>query len=391
MAKNLAQNFTNNESAEVFNKTALEHPVASNVTNLAPRPKVFGKLLNRPKKTDQKFITEIPDAVLYGPIAKNRKSWPEVLHELGWTTINELNYQSHRNKAEQAGRPIPPRFDAANETDFKGRPFPRPKAPVRSEKAAAVQCNDADDQGVGQMQVDASHQDALEKQSAQEVFADELEAEELDLSERTLPTVYPTAAFGAHANAVRAIASHLQVAESMVGSILLVIVAALAQAFIGVSAYAGGRGISVSLFLMIIAESGERKSSTIEVMLRPVLAILRKATDQRQQLVLGDPTVDGTIIGLIRRCPVQLLLAPLRRHTDFRVFRGSDQPSSRQGIRVRRRPPSECRDRCARNHCNRLSFQRFCDATGAGKPLHLRQARVEDGQSHAFAHRSSTK
>jgi hypothetical protein len=220
MAKNVAQTFTNDESAEVVNKTALEHPVASNVINLVPRPKVFGKLLNRPKKTD------------------------------------------------------------------------------------------ADDQGASQAQADASQQDALEEQSAQEVFADELGAEELDLSGRTLPTDYPTAAFGAHANAVRAIASHQQVSESMVGSILLVIVAALAQAFVGVSLRRGARGNPVSIFLMLIAESGERKSSTIESLLRPVLAILRKATDQRQQLVLGDPTVDGTIIGLIRRCPAQLLLAP---------------------------------------------------------------------------------
>lgn len=276
-----------------------------------------------PKKTDQQFTSQISDATLYGPIdPKNPDSWPEQLRECRWSWLKEHAYQKRRKMAEQKGEPIPPRFDPSSGTDFRGKPIPKLEPAVISKAieqqaettspkmTVVVFSKHADDEYVGQVLGNEFPYDVPEKQCTDENYISEREIEELDLSGQKLPSTYPTSAFGQHAMAVRAIASHLQVAESMIGSILVVIVAALAQAFVGVSAYAGARGIPVSIFLMLIAESGERKSSTIEALLRLVLAILRKATDQRRQLILGDPTVDGTIIGLIRRCPAQLLLAP---------------------------------------------------------------------------------
>lgn len=335
MATNVAQTFIHNESVEDPQATA---------SDSGPAP----------------ASNRIPDAILYGPIdASDPHSLHEELRRRRWTEQRERNYQAICRIAAAKGKPQPPRIKpetAGDKTKLKGLSITLERARQRNQarRKAAEISNDEDtgtseatdagetpcaaasgdtfhvrrghSKAVQQDDRDAEESDqapsnppmqarpVLRVVKAAEVedqdCAAEQADEELDLSGRSLPATFPTAAFGRHADAVRAIAAHQQVSESMVGSILLVIVAALAQAFVGVSAYRGARGNPVSIFLMLIAESGERKSSTIEALLRPVLAILRKATDQRRQLILGDPTVDGTIIGLIRRCPAQLLLAP---------------------------------------------------------------------------------
>jgi hypothetical protein len=95
----------------------------------------------------------------------------------------------------------------------------------------------------------------------------------------------------------------------MAGSAFLAILAALFQALFNVSFRAKGSGCPVSLNMFIIAESGERKSSTIEPFLRLISPILRAAGDARCNMIVQDVTVDGMVVGLIERCPAQFLLA----------------------------------------------------------------------------------
>jgi len=120
---------------------------------------------------------------------------------------------------------------------------------------------------------------------------------------------YPVHAFGRMAGVITLIAKAVQVCPEMVGSSLLGVLAALLQAVINVSAKAFGTGCPVSLNLFIIASSGERKSSTIEAIAKPVYKAISHATDNRRQMIIQDVTVDGMIVGLIERCASQFLLA----------------------------------------------------------------------------------
>src|SRR5471030_1592306 len=120
---------------------------------------------------------------------------------------------------------------------------------------------------------------------------------------------YPVHAFGNMAGVITRIAMAVQVCPEMVGSSLLGVLAALLQAVINVSAKAFGTGCPVSLNLFIIASSGERKSTTIDAIAKPVYKAISHATDSRRQMIIQDVTVDGMIIGLIDRCPSQFLLA----------------------------------------------------------------------------------
>src|SRR5476649_744254 len=120
---------------------------------------------------------------------------------------------------------------------------------------------------------------------------------------------YPVHAFGNMAGVVMLIAKSVQVCPEMVGSSLLGVLAALLQAVINVSAKASGTGCPVSLNLFIIASSGERKSSTIDAVAKPVYKAISYATDNRRQMIIQDVTVDGMIVGLIERCASQFLLA----------------------------------------------------------------------------------
>jgi hypothetical protein len=127
------------------------------------------------------------------------------------------------------------------------------------------------------------------------------------LSTRQKP--YPVHAFGKWDAAIRLIAKAVQVDLEMVGSSLIGVLSALAQAIINVSVkqYDAGRPVSVNMF--VIASSGERKSSTIEAIVSAVRAALVRATDTRRNMIIQDVTVDGMVVGLLERCPSQFLLA----------------------------------------------------------------------------------
>lgn len=120
--------------------------------------------------------------------------------------------------------------------------------------------------------------------------------------------MYPVDAFGKFAAVIQLIASAVQVDLEMVGSSLLGVIAALAQGLINVSSRASDSGCPVTLNMFVIAPSGERKSSTIEKIIKPVYDAIRRAQDNRKYMIVQDVTVDGLIVGLISRCPAQFLL-----------------------------------------------------------------------------------
>ena len=126
----------------------------------------------------------------------------------------------------------------------------------------------------------------------------------------TSPSDYPSSAFGEFAGSVRKLSYHLQVPEAMAGSVLLATTAALAQPFLNICATERGKGMPISLYMLIIAESGERKSSTIDAVVDCFRPVLRRAEDQRSMMLFNDPSIDGVIASLVYRCVSQFLLAP---------------------------------------------------------------------------------
>lgn len=120
---------------------------------------------------------------------------------------------------------------------------------------------------------------------------------------------YPVHAFGNMAAVIMLIAKAVQVDLEMVGSSLLGVISALAQSLINVSSRKSDRGCPVTVNVFVIAPSGERKSSTIDTIIRPVYAAIGRATDERRSMIIQDITVDGMVKGLITRCPAQFLLA----------------------------------------------------------------------------------
>lgn len=157
---------------------------------------------------------------------------------------------------------------------------------------------------------------------------DQHEVAESDLDEQRVPAIsstsmtdkpssaittgvrpYPVEAFGKFAAVIKLIASAVQVDLEMVGSSLLGVIAALAQGLINVSSRTNDSGCPVSVNMFVIAPSGERKSSTIDKIMRPVYDAIRLAQDERKHMIIQDMTVDGLIVGLIARCPVQFCLA----------------------------------------------------------------------------------
>ncbi|MBA5685926.1 DUF3987 domain-containing protein [Rugamonas apoptosis] len=120
---------------------------------------------------------------------------------------------------------------------------------------------------------------------------------------------YPVHAFGVFLEGlIMLIASAIQVAPELVGSVMLGMLSALAQPLINVSVKASGKGMPVSLNLFIIAASGERKSSTLQAVAKPMYLAISRAIDQRRQMIIQDITVDGMVVGLIERCVAQYLL-----------------------------------------------------------------------------------
>lgn len=122
--------------------------------------------------------------------------------------------------------------------------------------------------------------------------------------------LYPVGAFGSLAAVIMLIARAVQVSVEMVGSAMIGMLSALAQAIINVSPKKSGVGCPVTINLLIIALSADRKSSTISAVIKPILAAISRGTDCRRHMLIQDVTVDGMVIGLIDRCHSQLLIAP---------------------------------------------------------------------------------
>jgi len=121
---------------------------------------------------------------------------------------------------------------------------------------------------------------------------------------------FPVGAFGSLAPVITLIARAVQVSAEMVASAMIGVLSALAQAIINVSPKKSGVGCPVTINLLIIALSADRKSSTISAVIKPILAAISRATDCRRHMLIQDVTVDGMVIGLIDRCHSQLLIAP---------------------------------------------------------------------------------
>lgn len=119
---------------------------------------------------------------------------------------------------------------------------------------------------------------------------------------------YPTAAWGSLAVLVQDVSRCVQVSHAMVGGVLIAVLSTLLQMFFNVSIRAKDGGMPISLNVFLIADSGERKSSTVRAITEPVLAALRKCNDSRRQMLVQDVTVDGLVVGLIERHPAQFLL-----------------------------------------------------------------------------------
>jgi hypothetical protein len=81
---------------------------------------------------------------------------------------------------------------------------------------------------------------------------------------------YPIHSFGSMTPVMMPIAKAVQVDLEMVGSSLLGGGSALAQCRINVSAQLFGQGCPVTVNMFVIAVSGERKSSTIDMIVKPV-------------------------------------------------------------------------------------------------------------------------
>jgi hypothetical protein len=168
-----------------------------------------------------------------------------------------------------------------------------------------------------------SNHDAFDDQSCnsdaldqQDVFNNEKEIEATThrpkvttsaMSTQRMP--YPAHAFGTLDAVIMLIAKAVQVDREMVGSSLLGVISALAQCLINVSPRQSGAGCPVTLNMFVIASSGERKSSTIDTIVKPVYAAISRANDERRSMIIQDVTVDGMVVGLISRCPAQFLLA----------------------------------------------------------------------------------
>ncbi len=121
---------------------------------------------------------------------------------------------------------------------------------------------------------------------------------------------FPTKALKSLGDVVMLMATSVQVAPAMVVGVLIAFLSAILQAFFNVSLYASGEGKPLSLNMFLIADSGERKSSTIHAIAKPLYLAIQKLLDDRKRMLVQDVTVDGLVVGLIERCPSQMLLVP---------------------------------------------------------------------------------
>lgn len=121
---------------------------------------------------------------------------------------------------------------------------------------------------------------------------------------------FPTAALGSMAHVAQVMTGSLQVVPAMVAGGLIAFFSAILQPFFNVSLRASGDGMPLSINMFLIADSGERKSSTIHAIAKPLYLALQSIQDDRKHMLIQDVTVDGMVVGLIDRCPAQMLLVP---------------------------------------------------------------------------------
>jgi Protein of unknown function (DUF3987) len=121
---------------------------------------------------------------------------------------------------------------------------------------------------------------------------------------------FPTEALNSLKDVVILTATSVQVAPAMVVGVLIAFLSAVLQAFFNVSLYPSGEGKPLSLNMFLIADSGDRKSSTIHAIAKPLYLAIQKLLDARKRMLVQDVTVDGLVVGLIERCPSQMLLVP---------------------------------------------------------------------------------
>lgn len=155
--------------------------------------------------------------------------------------------------------------------------------------------------------------DADPRDEADDTAEDSVEAAPAPQTVRSKPVNkggYPIHAFGQYAPAVEQIARVVQVAPAMAGTGLIGMLSPLVQPLINVSHKALDDGMPVTINILCIAESGERKSSLLSVLTKPILRGIQEAGNGRSGMMTNDITVDGLIKGLINRCPAQYILAP---------------------------------------------------------------------------------
>lgn len=96
----------------------------------------------------------------------------------------------------------------------------------------------------------------------------------------------------------------------MIGSLVLGMTSALVQPLVNVSEAAFDTGCPSSINIMVIAGTGERKSTALNVVGRPMREGLRGGANNRGSMTLQDVTVDGLASLLVNVCPSCTVVVP---------------------------------------------------------------------------------
>ncbi len=196
---------------------------------------------------------------------------------------------TNNESAEVFKKPLPARPNASNVTTLTPRPT-RPSLMAKILSAPRVRIKfDAGDFGTD------TSDDVEDGKSVDRTTADD--------------SAFPVDAFGDFQESIEVIAEQRQAHVEMVSGTLLTCVAALAQPLVSVAWNQGGESMPVSLNLLMMGESGERKSSTIKAIMGPVEAVLRQHADQRKLMKFSDTSIEGLINHIVYRCPSVFLLA----------------------------------------------------------------------------------
>lgn len=120
---------------------------------------------------------------------------------------------------------------------------------------------------------------------------------------------FPVEAFGEIAPAVERMAAYCQVAPEMIGSLVLSTTSALVQALVNVSEATFDTGCPSSINILVVAGTGERKSTALNVVGRPMREGIRGGANNRDSMILQDVTVDGLASLLVNVCPSCTVIA----------------------------------------------------------------------------------